>query len=195
MPRKFDDSTAIARWTAQSVEEPAPSYVPSEFGPCLIWGGTLFGSGYGCVRYGRAYRRLHRMAWIIRHGEPPPETPYVLHRCDRRTCWADSHLWLGTQAQNCVDMVDKKRHVNTRKTHCVNGHPLDGDNLYRQPGDASRRGCRTCYRERMRRLMADPEYREKKREWEKKYRENKKAGISRKNRRKQNYADPPAGTE
>lgn len=181
MGRKLDDLTAIDRWRGQSVEQPAPPYVPDELGPCLVWRGTLFNSGYGCVRYGGRYHRLHRIAWIIRRGEPPVETPLVLHRCDVRTCWSDQHLWLGTQAQNCIDMVIKNRHVNTRKTHCKRGHPYDGDNLWTEESETGRR-CRTCARERMRQLQTDPEHRAKKREWDRRHANNKRNGTARKYR-------------
>jgi len=52
---------------------------------------------------------VHRAAWIARHGEPPPETPFVLHHCDRPSCFADRHLWLGTHKDNMADMVAKGR--------------------------------------------------------------------------------------
>ncbi len=32
--------------------------------------------------------------------------------------------------------------VNTRKTHCINGHPLDGTNLHIEPSGSRR--CRLC---------------------------------------------------
>lgn len=40
------------------------------------------------------------------------------------------------------------------KTHCVNGHPLSGDNLYVVPSDG-RRQCRTCKLHVVQRLAAE----------------------------------------
>lgn len=40
------------------------------------------------------------------------------------------------------------------KTHCVNGHPLSGDNLYVVPSDG-RRQCRTCKLHVIQRLAAE----------------------------------------
>jgi len=40
------------------------------------------------------------------------------------------------------------------KTHCVNGHPLSGDNLYIVPSDG-RRQCRTCKLHVIQRLAAE----------------------------------------
>lgn len=40
------------------------------------------------------------------------------------------------------------------KTHCVNGHPLEGDNLYVVPSDG-RRQCRTCKLHVIQRLSAE----------------------------------------
>lgn len=80
---------------------------------CLVWTGSLNSKGYGMISlvhegYGRS-AQVHRVAWIERHGQPPAETPYVLHRCDNPPCFRDEHLWLGTQADNIHDMHAKGR--------------------------------------------------------------------------------------
>jgi hypothetical protein len=52
--------------------------------------------------------KVHRAAWIERHG-PIPRGQVVLHCCDNTLCWRDSHLRLGTQAENLADMTAKGR--------------------------------------------------------------------------------------
>lgn len=120
--------------------------------PCLVWDRcTTTQDGYGQVRIkGKTYL-VHRLAWIERHGPIPPETPHVLHRCDNPPCWADDHLWLGTQTDNMHDCLTKGRHRtngNERRTHCLRGHQFDERNT--SVDKRGWRSCRTCKNERQR---------------------------------------------
>lgn len=74
--------------------------------------------GYGQFGVGsrdKGTRRLvyaHRYAWGREHGPIPPETPHVLHDCpygDNPACCNTAHLWLGTNADNRLDMARKRR--------------------------------------------------------------------------------------
>jgi hypothetical protein len=79
----------------------------SRQGTCLIYTGYLR-NGYGCIQHlGRNYY-VHRLSWVLRHGEIP-EGLNVLHRCDVPACLRRSHLFLGTQADNVADMHTKGR--------------------------------------------------------------------------------------
>lgn len=50
----------------------------------------------------------HRVAYEYWIG-PIPDGMYVLHTCDTPGCVNPSHLFLGTQADNCQDAVSKGR--------------------------------------------------------------------------------------
>lgn len=99
--------------------------------------------------YGRAYvdgksTTAHRAAWIHLYG-PLPSDVFVLHACDNPGCINVEHLFLGSHADNMRDKAEKQRCRNqhTGKTHCVHGHPLEGDNLYVNP-KTRQRCCREC---------------------------------------------------
>ncbi len=79
---------------------------------CWPWMGAPDKKGYG--RLGRGGRSggdifAHRLAWAIAHG-PIPDGMCVCHHCDNpRCCNAEAHLFLGTIADNNLDMRQKGR--------------------------------------------------------------------------------------
>jgi HNH endonuclease len=94
------------------------------------------------------YRRpvgMHRIVWMFANGPIPPGM-MVLHHCDNTRCVHLPHLYLGTHQQNVDDMVERGRHRNQKKTHCPQGHPLDG---VRASGV---RWCKTCNRKPVKEL-------------------------------------------
>lgn len=82
---------------------------------CWLWLGSKNQYGYG--RYSAAY--AHRIAWALTHGFMPGALS-VLHRCDNPPCVNPEHLFLGMQADNMRDCVEKGR-LN------VSGNPPRGE--------------------------------------------------------------------
>lgn len=124
---------------------------------CWIWSGAPTAPmGYGCVGLGPRQDHLviyaHRMSYMVHRGDPCHL--YVLHRCDVPLCICPDHLFLGTAGDNIRDAVAKGRHRNhnIHRTHCKNGHPLEGDNV-RLDGGRFRR-CIACQREYRRQWRA-----------------------------------------
>jgi hypothetical protein len=112
-------------------------------GPDACWPftGGCSSNGYGNSWANGKSALAHRVAWERERG-PIPSGLDVLHRCDNPPCCNVRHLFLGTDSDNIRDSVAKERHHNARKTHCLRGHPFEGNNLYVNPG--GRRLCRYC---------------------------------------------------
>lgn len=117
--------------------------------PCWEWIAGKTSYGYGSFSAGGREKgavKAHR--WSYEHYRVEiPAGLHVLHHCDRPSCVNPTHLFLGTQADNVRDMMEKGRHVahNALKTHCHQGHAYDEANTYRC--SEGRRHCRTCDRE------------------------------------------------
>lgn len=119
---------------------------------CWPWLAAHDGEGRGMIRYnGRRYR-APRIAWMLKHGELPPDDLQVCHSCDNPNCVNPDHLWLGTMTDNMRDAWKKGRITiphqrghcgwQSLKTHCKHGHPFSQENTLTDYRGARR--CREC---------------------------------------------------
>lgn len=140
--------------------------------PCWIWVGYINPAGYGNFRWKGASTLTHRLiyAWLI---DPIPKGNKIKaldHLCRNRACCNPIHLELVPMRINVLRGIGPVPE-NARKTHCVHGHSLSGDNLiFRKEGSKSSfpvRRCFICYKAKqaranqkeMQRYYSDPAFR------------------------------------
>lgn len=84
---------------------------------CWLWAGALTTGGYGYIQKGGRSGAItaSRLAYTLFKGEVPDDM-IVCHRCDVRCCVNPDHLFLGTNAVNYQDMINKGR---LRSPDCI----------------------------------------------------------------------------
>ncbi len=116
---------------------------------CWEWSAKRSG-GYG--QFALTHSKLiyvHRFSWELAHGPIPVELR-IDHLCRNTICVNPDHMELVTPKENVL-RGDTIPALNARKTHCIHGHPFD---VFNTRFWKTRRICRTCAREGMRRLRA-----------------------------------------
>jgi hypothetical protein len=114
-------------------------------GECWLWTGELSHNGYGRFAVEHKKRRknrvpAHRFALGLA-GINVPDDMEVDHLCKTRNCVRVSHLDVVTSREN-NRRSNSVAGINSRKTECIRGHKLAGDNLYITPNGRRQCSCR-----------------------------------------------------
>ncbi|MFD9564366.1 HNH endonuclease signature motif containing protein [Streptomyces sp. NPDC059994] len=139
---------------------------------CWLWTGRLSPQGYGATKVQGVGIGVHRLAYLVFVG-PIPAGFHVDHfchtvaiergnceggpSCAHRRCANPAHLRLATPRENTLTSLSWAAE-HAQRTHCVNGHALEGANLYLRRGGG--RACFQCHRDtdnRRRRELAEQE--------------------------------------
>lgn len=116
---------------------------------CHLWLGAPDRKGYGRFHIARKVVFAHR-ANYVRHVGPIPDGLDLDHLCRTPACVNPEHLEPVSNDENIRRGEWRARASAQRRsrTHCPQGHPYSGDNLYIKPNGA--RDCKTCLRRRRR---------------------------------------------
>ena len=111
---------------------------------CWLWYGGKDKRGYGNFSFGRHGRKSHIVAYELIIGKVP-EGLELDHLCKNHGCVNPEHLEPVTHKENLL-RGDGWGAVNSRKTHCKNGHLLTEDNIYKSI--KTKRQCKICTRDK-----------------------------------------------
>lgn len=113
---------------------------------CWLWAGCRDRRGYG--QFGIKTDKwkhvpAHRYSYELFRADIPPNLE-LDHLCRNPPCVNPEHLEPVTHHENCIR--GEAGIKNKIKTHCPEGHKLEGDNLVRYKLKLGIRECRTCSR-------------------------------------------------
>ena len=109
---------------------------------CWLWTGSIDGVGYGRIWNGIKMTGAHRVVYELLVG-PIPDGLQLDHLCRVRHCVNPSHLEPVTCRENLLRGVGVSAKA-ARQTHCIHGHELTEENIYRWGKRPNARYCKIC---------------------------------------------------
>ena len=135
----------LADYMAERTRVSGPSPERPGLGPCHVWTGTKFLTGYGAVGLRTHHKALaHGMAYTLARGEIP-DGSVIDHLCRNRACVNPEHLEVVSNEEN-LRRGKGYRLRNGMDSACLHGHEYTPENTYINPNDPQDIRCRTCSR-------------------------------------------------
>lgn len=128
-------------WEKVDKNGPIPERCP-ELGPCWQWTASCRKGGYGQLVFGKISKTAHIYSWEI-HVGPVDVGLFLDHLCSNRRCVNPTHL------EPVTPRVNIARSAHCLKSHCINGHEWNTDNI--RIGSNNKSYCLPCCREKQRR--------------------------------------------
>jgi hypothetical protein len=113
---------------------------------CWRTNGCIAANGYAVITIHKKYHHLHRVSASVFLGldlNDRSQTANHKSICPNRDCFNPDHLYLGNQSRNVQDSVRQKTHIESRKTHCPQGHEYTLENTIIR---RNKRYCRACHK-------------------------------------------------
>lgn len=124
-----------------------PEHIAAKFGAaengCWEWHGARDKYGYGQAWWNGGRVKAHRLVYELLVADIA-DGLQIDHLCRNRCCVNPQHLEPVTRRVN-IQRGESPAGQHSRATHCPQGHPYHGDNLYVRPSNNGRE-CRTCRR-------------------------------------------------
>lgn len=109
---------------------------------CLEWFRCRNNRGYGQMNINHKRYLTHRISYFLFNGDFDQNLK-IMHSCDNPRCINPTHLKVGTQADNMMDMKLKGRHALSKMTHCKRNHEFKEGSYTVFRGS---RRCKECLR-------------------------------------------------
>lgn len=116
---------------------------------CIDWTRYIDEYGYGRVQVKDKWKCAHRVEYEKQTNSIIPKGMVIDHLCRNRKCINVFHMEVVTPKENILRGTSFSA-INARKTHCIHGHKLSGENL--MIDSPNRRFCKTCNRERQKKF-------------------------------------------
>jgi hypothetical protein len=104
---------------------------------CWLWNGGVNSRGYAEMSHKGKSDKAHRISYRLYKGEIP-DGLCLDHLCRVKCCVNPYHL----EAVTSIENIRRATPYLRKKTHCLRGHELSGDNLASRKDGA--RHCKKC---------------------------------------------------
>lgn len=135
-------------WSKVNKDGPTPEYAP-ELGPCCVWLGKPWATGYGYMSVDGKQVGAHRFSYLVHKGSIP-EGLEPDHLCRNRICVNPDHLEAVTHRVNSLRGSSPSALIR-RSGFCSHGHEMTPENAVTLKD--GRQGCRACHRINARRAL------------------------------------------